>query len=165
MTKRGSKEWKDAISKSRIGQKAWNTGLTASDPRVKKYSVKLKNRVMNAKWRKKISDWHKGKQTWNKGLKGVMPIPWNKGKKTGRNKAISNENHYLWKGNFVGYTALHSWLGRKYGTPEKCEKCGSIKNVEWANKSGQYLRNRNDWMNLCKSCHNKFDKRINNFKK
>ena len=36
---------------------------------------------------------------------------------------------------------------------------------DWANKNGQYIRNdRNEWLALCRSCHQKYDynNRINN---
>lgn len=41
-----------------------------------------------------------------------------------------------------------------------CEHCKSTtkKRYEWANASGDYLRNLSDWIRLCKSCHIKYDK-------
>jgi hypothetical protein len=73
---------------------------------------------------------------------------------------LSGENNYLWKGQGVGYGALHSWVRRHRGKPTKCEICGvssSEKRLQWANKSGKYLRNLNDFRPLCPSCHKKFD--------
>lgn len=67
------------------------------------------------------------------------------------------ENHHKWKGNEVGYGALHSWMRREHGKPEKCQKCGRVKYVQWANKSGKYLRLKDDWIALCGKCHYKFD--------
>ena len=163
MAKRGSNEWKKNISLSRIGKCSGKHNSFFG----KKHTVesKLKNSIAHLG----NTAWNKGKKlhyrVWNKGKKGVMPLAWNKGKKLGRNKYISNENHYLWKGDKVGYKALHGWLRRKYGIPDKCEKCGNNKFMEWANISGEYKRERNDWMKLCKSCHNKFDGTIKNIRK
>ena len=38
----------------------------------------------------------------------------------------------------------------KYCRKENCR-------FEWANISGEYKRDLNDWMNLCVSCHKKYD--------
>lgn len=78
-----------------------------------------------------------------------------KGKRTGK------ENH-LWKGDNVGYRAMHDWIRREKGTPDICEHCGMIGSLEkkrlvWANKSHKYLRDINDWMRLCYPCHRKYD--------
>ena len=62
-----------------------------------------------------------------------------------------------WKGREITYMGLHTWIKRKYHLPKVCEKCGK-KKPEWANKSGKYLRDRNDWIPLCRSCHMKYDK-------
>lgn len=67
------------------------------------------------------------------------------------------ENHHMWKGDSVGYHALHNWVRRQMGSPYKCQRCGSAKNMEWANISGDYKRDVKDWAALCKSCHNKYD--------
>ena len=75
------------------------------------------------------------------------------------------DKHYAWKGNEVGYTALHMWIYKMYGQPDTCEECGKSnlkgKFINWANISGNYLRGRDDWKRLCKSCHVKFDDTIN----
>lgn len=42
----------------------------------------------------------------------------------------------------------------------ECEKCGIIgtgKDMNWANISGKYTREREDWIRLCPSCHRIFD--------
>jgi len=76
---------------------------------------------------------------------------------------IKGENNVNWKGNNVGYDALHDWLKREFGKPQICEFCsskdlGSTK-YQWANKSGKYIRIREDWLRLCAKCHYKYDKR------
>jgi hypothetical protein len=68
-------------------------------------------------------------------------------------------NSYAWKGDKVGYVALHSWVRRERGTPSKCEHCGTTTAVkyEWANKSHKYKRDLSDWLRLCVPCHSRYD--------
>lgn len=62
---------------------------------------------------------------------------------------------YNYKGDKVSYAGLHMWVSRWKGKPNFCEICKSkdAKRYEWANKSGEYKRDLNDWMRLCKKCH------------
>jgi hypothetical protein len=88
-----------------------------------------------------------------------------------RKKALCLENknrigvmNGTWSGDNPTYGALHQWIRKKLGRSMKCEKCGKIetsyKKMHWANRSGKYLRDLNDWIRLCVSCHKIFD---NNF--
>jgi hypothetical protein len=86
--------------------------------------------------------WKVGKSPWNKGMKGYMA-----GNKNGQ-----------WKGDKVGYAALHIWVKRNFGKPTSCEFCDAKVNVQWANKSGDYMRGRSDWMTLCAKCHYHYDR-------
>ena len=74
----------------------------------------------------------------------------------------SGEKHPFWKGDKVSYRALHRWVRKHKGIPEYCEFCGifsySPKSIHWANKSGNYLRDLNDWIALCVPCHRAYDK-------
>lgn len=81
-------------------------------------------------------------------------------------KWIGKKNH-KWKGNKVGYIALHDWIKRYYGKASKCESedC-AYKNprlYHWANISGKYKRDISDWKQLCPSCHKKMDWRPSKF--
>jgi len=68
-----------------------------------------------------------------------------------------------WKGDKVGYRALHSWIRRKLGDPKECVYCGKQqpfdvrKIICWANISHRYLRDLNDWIALCMSCNFQYD--------
>jgi len=64
-----------------------------------------------------------------------------------------------WKGEGVGYTALHDWLHLRLGQPRHCSRCGTLtaKKYEWSNISGEYRRDAKDWERLCCSCHRKKD--------
>ena len=107
----------------------------------------------------RLWDNSKTKETWFK--KGHHPenefqeghISWLKGKK-GYNLA---ENNPEWKGDNVGYIALHQWLRRHFEWSSECENCGRRKSLQLSNKTGQYTREKEDWWILCASCHQKYD--------
>ena len=76
------------------------------------------------------------------------------------------EENNNWKGVSAGYSAIHAWMINNYGSGEKCEECGEIGkkngrrwNLEWANLSGKFLRERSDWKILCKKCHYHLDEK------
>ena len=76
-----------------------------------------------------------------------------------RVKLIADQNPN-WKGDDVGYAAVHDWITRYHGQPAICDFCGTndpSKRYEWANISGEYRRDRSDYHRLCKKCHNDFD--------
>ena len=84
-----------------------------------------------------------------------------KSKLSAAKKGIKGEKHNQWKGDSVGYAALHEWVKREFGSPMTCEFCGktvdSTRKIHWANISHRYKRERGDWMRLCVSCHKKYD--------
>jgi len=108
----------------------------------------------------------KGEKSWNTGTIGSMPIAWNKGLKFPYkpNLKIRGENNYGWKGDAVGYSALHKWVKRWLGKPKECENCKiTINNpvkIHWANRSGNYLRDLTDWLRLCAGCHKRYDLKL-----
>lgn len=60
------------------------------------------------------------------------------------------------------YFRIHGWLSYHHGKAMKCENelCESInpKRFEWALLKGRdYLRDRNNFIQLCPSCHRKYD--------
>src|ERR1700753_1093142 len=66
------------------------------------------------------------KMTKNK--KGV-PLSENHKKAIALNnkKRFANEQNVpAWKGKYVGYSALHKWVRKHLGTPNKCETCGNV---------------------------------------
>jgi hypothetical protein len=73
----------------------------------------------------------------------------------------SHKGHY--KKN-AGYCALHIWFRRNTDKPMLCENCGSDKFIDIANKTGEYKRELDDWLILCRSCHMKYDRRNNVWK-
>ena len=73
-------------------------------------------------------------------------------------RKIEGKGNPLWKGDKVGMKGLHQWIYRRLGRPKICMFCNGVKkNFHWANKSGRYLRQLDDWLRLCVSCHKKYD--------
>lgn len=72
----------------------------------------------------------------------------------------SGAENALWKGSEAGYISKHIWVRKHYGKPVRCENCNSVQKIQWANKSGKYLRERSDWLSLCPKCHYRFDIKI-----
>lgn len=73
-------------------------------------------------------------------------------------KGLKGERNYKWKGNKVGYNALHTWVYREKGNPPKCQICGESKKMRhWANIDRKYQRKLEDFISLCVSCHKKYD--------
>jgi hypothetical protein len=72
-------------------------------------------------------------------------------------KGRFGEKSNAWKGNSTCYPAKHCWIKKHKIKPKCCPKCGSIKNLEWANIDHKYKRNLNDYICLCAKCHYKHD--------
>ena len=77
-----------------------------------------------------------------------------------KGKCVGEEN-VRWMGDAVGYEGLHSWIYRKRGQPDTCESCGKFglsgHEIHWANISGEYKRQLDDWVRLCAKCHYRMD--------
>lgn len=87
--------------------------------------------------------------------------------------AICGKDHWAWQENDPSYRAVHAWIVSRYGNATKCEnpKCvyprkdmrgywmEKPKAYQWANKSQKYKRDRDDFMQLCASCHKLYDMR------
>ena len=135
-----------------------------------------KGKKMDYGW--KISDALKGKVPKNLALinankKGSGNPMWGKHtseKQKATVRARKGELNQNWKGDDVGYDALHDWLKRWHGVANKCEniKCESLYKEKvrkvspfaWANITGEYKRGIENWKQLCIFCHNRFDKGI-----
>jgi hypothetical protein len=59
------------------------------------------------------------------------------------------------------YDDIHRWIKVEKGQSNKCEYCKKIyknlSHMHWANKSGEYKKDVNDWLRLCRWCHKKYD--------
>ena len=106
-----------------------------------------------------------GKKVWKK---NSLCISCSNHKKKGKSlpswseesrKKRRGENNLMWKGDNVGYLALHAWARRKLSKPQLCEKCKQRLPHDLANKSGLYKRDLDDWEWLCRKCHMESDGR------
>lgn len=77
---------------------------------------------------------------------------------------MGNKNP-AWKGDKVGYNALHEYIRNRYIKPEKCELCKLKPPLDLANRSGKYLRKMSDWWYLCRKCHMNIDGRFEKLRK
>lgn len=75
------------------------------------------------------------------------------------------DQHPLWRGDAVSYTTLHSWVRRHKPKSGVCAECSAAvgtersRGTEWANISGRYLRDLDDYVELCIPCHRRRDRR------
>lgn len=123
-----------------------------------------KSAIKKGEHRSLATEWKKGQLNLYPTPKGTHLSPASEFKKghhcywKGRKKPeASGEKHPLWKGDSVGYHALHNWVERKLGSPKKCMKCKthSSSRFVWHNISGKYKRDLKDWERLCIQCHNR----------
>ncbi len=105
----------------------------------KVHTKETRKKMSLAKLGKKFSEEHKRKigvaQLGNKHWLGKKHNP-------RYFEKISGEKSVNWRGEKIGYLALHSWVRKHLGKPCKCEFCGieaeTSNGFEWANKSGEY---------------------------
>ncbi|MEW6610673.1 MAG: NUMOD3 domain-containing DNA-binding protein [Patescibacteria group bacterium] len=145
-----SRETIEKIRKSNIGKKR-------SEETRRKISEAHKGLKPNLETRMKMSLAHKGKTSpasiaaliqANEERRG-KPQWWQRG-----------DRHYNWKGDKVKYRSLHTWVEKRLGKPDGCEFCGrkaTGRQINWANKSGEYKRDLSDWICLCVPCHTQYD--------
>lgn len=76
--------------------------------------------------------------------------------KTGGQK---DEKNPAWKGDSAKYFAKHQWIYRKKGKAFFCSfnPEHKFRVYQWANISGAYLRDINDYSSLCWQCHKEYD--------
>jgi hypothetical protein len=69
--------------------------------------------------------------------------------------------HGNWKGDEVGYRSLHLWVDLHGVKTGRCVECGREVGVargtgtQWANISGEYRRDLDDFRELCIPCHSR----------
>lgn len=76
--------------------------------------------------------------------------------------ANRGEKNHMWKGNNVGYDAVHNWVRKHMSQSELCEMCKKAPSYDLANVTGSYTRDFSNWQYLCRKCHMESDGRINN---
>ncbi len=77
--------------------------------------------------------------------------------KYANSEAHRGKGNPQWKGEGAGYSSFHGWLARHY-VKERCEQCGSKKNLDWALKKGLvHSHRRENYMILCRKHHIEYD--------
>lgn len=75
--------------------------------------------------------------------------------------ALKGKESGRWKNDEIGYFAIHQWLRKNYRKAYMCEnrKCkGKSKQFQWSKLKGKtYKRKRENFWQLCRSCHFIYD--------
>jgi len=68
-------------------------------------------------------------------------------------------NKRRWLGDKASYYAKHMWILKHWERADHCDFCHKegAGRYEWAHKYHGESRNRDDYLQLCPSCHRKFD--------
>lgn len=86
---------------------------------------------------------------------------WFREKKSREKRGKANPQ---WRGDKVGYAALHEWVKRYKEKSDICNDCGKKSELlDLANISQEYKRDLKDWEWLCRRCHMIKDGRLENF--
>lgn len=158
---KGFKHSEESKKKMRLAK----LGKKPSEDTKKKMSEAQKLAGNNTgRWQKGVlvapKPFTKGHIPWHKGKKGLVEAnigsfkkgqsPWNKG--------VRGERKIRPK----GYSELHMWMRYHYGSANDCENelCPKIsRNYHWALIRGcDYERKRENFMMLCASCHQRYDR-------
>ena len=127
---------------------------------------------------KHTEEWKRKHSEMMKGNKHILGRHWKLSEETKRkmrkpkteehrkkiSEARTGEGNGMWKGDDVGYGAVHTWIKKYHPKPEYCEMCGLSKSYDLANITGIYNREFKNWMYMCRKCHMISDKRILNLK-
>ncbi len=138
---------------------------------------KSKGRKLTAEWKEKIRQGllnskrvyePHSEETKEKIRIKIKAMPISEGLKKGWKLAKDKvgDKHPKWKGDNVHYITFHKWLSYHYGKASICEnmECPhkNPKRFEWALVHGKtHSKNKDNYMQLCCSCHRKYD--INNY--
>jgi len=171
-------------TKANLGSK---TKELWKDPEYRKHMSEVhKGRVHSGSFKKGHTLRNTGRTRFKKGTDGIWStremseehkaklLAANHAKKGKKVLTTRNEKNCRWKGIKASYSSIHQWIKRRFGKANRCEnpdcyypRQGSKglmlapKVFDWANKSGKYLHDKDDWMMLCRSCHMTHDRKNN----
>jgi NUMOD3 motif len=136
------------------GQTPWNKGVPMSEStKQKQHDVQFGKARHTTASKKQISRASKG----NKHALGYKHTDEAK-------KKISKpgDKHPNWLGEKVGYVGIHLWLRKTYGKASCCKNksCEKLSFVyDWAKiREKKYERKRENFIELCRKCHQKYDR-------
>lgn len=67
------------------------------------------------------------------------------------------KNNPAWKGKKATVGSIHCWVRDNFTRTNICERCNKKGNTDWSNKDHSYKRKKEDWQELCRSCHQFYD--------
>jgi len=110
-----------------------------------KYTYRIRPKGLKyEKHKENPTSFKKGQKPWNDGIEAF---------------SLRDGKNSMFKGDRVGYDALHDWVKVRLGKANLCCMCGCTEGyIDWANISQEYKRDINDWMQLCRKCHINYDK-------
>jgi hypothetical protein len=155
---KASEETKRKMSLSLSGSKNPNYGKPMSEEQKKKISLSKKGKIStflgkhhSEEARRKIRAGHLGK-TLSEEHKQKIRF------------ACVKEKCYNWKGDKVGYGALHEYIRKYLPMPKICHICKNEKRLYAACVTGIYNREFHNWRYLCHKCHMWLDGNVYNLK-
>lgn len=163
----------DCHNKSLIGKPTWNKGITIDREKYPNYgrfgpqSKEAKEKMAKAleRWRNRTT-LEEQNIARTKGHAKAIATGLARGSYKGglgRTKELSS----MWKGDKASYSSKHKWIQKHWIKTGVCENCGKSPQpfggrkwgIQWHSLDGEYNReDRKTWLELCKTCHNKFDK-------
>jgi hypothetical protein len=151
---KGKKHLDDAIKKNRdahIGKKHTEGSRKKISEALKGERHPLYGKHHSAETRNKIGYAQKGKNNHNFGK------PRSEETKRKIGDAQIGEKHRLWKGDDVGYFALHEWIRMHLPKRDLCELCKLVPPKEVACITNVYNRKFKNWARFCIKCHRQWD--------
>ena len=76
----------------------------------------------------------------------------------GKGERLRGPRPATWKAD-ASYSAIHKWLNVHYEKTGVCGHCNRNSRTDYANVSGECRRDRCDYLELCRSCHELYDNR------
>jgi len=70
------------------------------------------------------------------------------------------EDNPVWRGDNVGYRAIHTWVANHKTKIGICSDCGKEKKTHWSNIDHTYRRDLDDYTELCVKCHRRYDSEL-----
>lgn len=107
-----------------------------------------KGRVPSAETRAKIAEANQGRKHTSEARELIR-----QGKQGSRNPQ--------WRGDDATSDSLHDWLRQNYPLKDVCEECGAegLTHLSYQHHPDPYTRNRDDYRELCPTCHGRFDRK------
>lgn len=131
-------------------------GRKPSEETLRKRSEALRGHPVSAETRAKLSAVNRGRRHTAETRRRIAEAI--------QGKHRTGPHHHNWKGDAVGYRSLHEWVARHKKKAGVCSSCGTVvgtarkTGTEWANRSGHYLRDLDDFIELCVPCHRARDR-------